>query len=54
MKFGSKVPTSGSAGWDDSAVETSLGDDINLDGGVTTRVVDRPSVDLGNCHDEFL
>jgi len=54
MKFGSKVRTGGSAGWDDSAVETSLGDDVNLDGWVATRIVDRSSVDLGDCHVGFL
>jgi hypothetical protein len=33
-------------------VKARLGDDIDLDGGVTTRVVDGASVDLGDGHDE--
>jgi hypothetical protein len=48
-----KVRTGGSAGWNDSAMETSFGDNVNLDGWVTTRIVDGSSVDLGNCHDGF-
>jgi hypothetical protein len=31
-------------------VKTGLGDDINLDGGVTSRVVDGACVDLGDSH----
>ena len=31
-------------------VEASVGDDINLDRGVSTRVVDGASVDLSNSH----
>ena len=45
------VRTGGSAGWDDGTVETGLSDDVNLDSGVTTRIVDRTSLDLGDCHD---
>ena len=32
-------------------METGLGDDVNFDGGVATRIVDRSSLDLGDCHD---
>lgn len=31
-------------------MEASLGDDINLDGGVTTGVVDGAGEDLGDSH----
>lgn len=31
-------------------METSLSDNVHLDGGVTTRVVDRAGVDLGDRH----
>lgn len=31
-------------------MKTSLGDNLDLDGGVTTRVVNRASVDLGDGH----
>jgi hypothetical protein len=31
-------------------VKTGLGDDVNLDSGVTTRVVDGAGVDLGDGH----
>ena len=33
-------------------MKTSLGDNVHLDGGVTARVVDRSSVDLGDRHDD--
>jgi hypothetical protein len=46
----STVRTGGSSGRNDSSVETSLGDDINLNGRVATRVVDRTSVNLGDRH----
>jgi hypothetical protein len=45
------VRTGRSAGGDNGTMKASLGDDINLDGGVTARVVDGASVDLGNGHD---
>lgn len=35
---------------DDGPVQAGLSDDVDLDGGVTTRVVDRTSVNLGNGH----
>lgn len=44
--------TSRSAGGDNGAVKARLGDDVDLDGGVTTGVVDGAGVDLGNGHDE--
>lgn len=37
---------------DNGTVETSLGDNVNLDGWVSTRVVDLTSVDLGDRHDD--
>lgn len=40
----------GSTGGDDGAVEAGLSDNVDLDGGVTTRVVDGASVDLGDSH----
>lgn len=36
--------------WDNGAVEAGLGNDVDLDGGVTTRVVDGAGVDLGDGH----
>lgn len=33
-------------------MEAGLGDNVDLDGGVTTRVVDGTSVNLGDRHDE--
>ena len=44
--------TSGSTRGHNGAVETGLGHDIDLDGGVTARVVDVASVDLGDGHGE--
>lgn len=38
------------AGRNDGPVEASLGNEINLDGGVTTGVVDRAGVNLGDGH----
>lgn len=35
----------------DGAVETGLGDNVDLDGGVSTGVVDVAGVDLGDGHD---
>ncbi len=35
-------------------MKTSLSDDIDLDGGVTARIVDGTSMDLGDGHDGFL
>jgi hypothetical protein len=45
------VRTGGSAGGDNGAVKAGLGDNVNLDGGVTARVVDGAGVDLGDSHD---
>ncbi|KAL2290733.1 hypothetical protein FJTKL_14732 [Diaporthe vaccinii] len=42
--------TSRCTGWDNGTVEASLGDDVNLNGGVATGVVDVASVDLGDTH----
>ena len=46
--------TSRSTGGDNSTVKTSLGDNVNLNGGVTAGVVDGAGVDLGDRHDEGL
>lgn len=48
---GGSVRTGRGTGGDDGAVETGLGDDVDLDGGVTTGVVDGAGEDLGNGHD---
>ena len=40
----------GSARGDNGAVQAGLSDDVDLDGGVTTRVVDGASVNLGDGH----
>jgi hypothetical protein len=42
--------TSRGTGGDNGAVQTGLGDNIHLDGGVAARVVDGTSVDLGDRH----
>lgn len=42
--------TSGSTRGDNGTVKTSLGDQINLDGGVAARVVDGPGVDRLDGH----
>lgn len=42
--------TSGSSRRNNGAVKTSLSDNVHLNGGVTTRVVDRAGVDLGDRH----
>ena len=47
------VGAGGSARWDDCAVQTSLSDDVDLDSGVTTGVIDRTRVDLRDCHVVF-
>jgi hypothetical protein len=44
--------TSGSSRWDNGTVETGLSDNVNLDGWVSTRVVDLTSVDLGDRHND--
>lgn len=44
--------TGGSSGGDNGTVETSLSDNVNLDGWVSTRVVDLTSVDLGDRHND--
>lgn len=44
------IQTSGSSGGDNSTVQTGLGDEINLNGRVTARVVDRAGMDLGDRH----
>jgi hypothetical protein len=51
-KLAGLVSTGGSSGWNDGAVKTGLGDNVDLDGGVTARVVDGTCVDLGDRHDE--
>lgn len=47
---GSTVLTSGGSRWDNGAVKASLGDNVDLDGRVTARVVDGTRVNLGNSH----
>lgn len=42
--------TGRSAGRDNGSVQTGLGDDINLNGGVATGVVDGAGEDLGDGH----
>lgn len=49
-EFAGFVGAGGCTGWDDSAVEASLGDNVDLDGRVATRVVDGTGVDLGDTH----
>lgn len=44
------VGAGGGTRGDDGAVETGLGDNVDLDGGVSTRVVDVAGVDLGDRH----
>ena len=50
--FSAFARTSGSSGWDNGTVQTGLGDNVNLDGWVSTRVVDLTSVDLGDRHND--
>ena len=45
--------TGRSARGDDGTMKARLRDDINLDGRVTARIVDRTCVDLGNSHDKL-
>jgi hypothetical protein len=45
------VGASGRAGGDNGAVQAGLGDNVDLDGRVATRVVDGTGVDLGDSHD---
>jgi hypothetical protein len=42
--------TGGSSRGNDGTMKTSLGDNIDLDSGITARIVDRPGVDLGDRH----
>jgi hypothetical protein len=44
------VGAGGGTGGDNGAVEASLGDNVDLDGGVSTGVVDVAGVDLGDRH----
>jgi len=44
--------TGGSSGRNDGTVKAGFGDDVNLDGRVTARVVHRTSVDLGDRHSD--
>lgn len=44
------VLAGGSARGDNGAVQAGLSDDVDLDGGVTTRVVDGASVNFGDGH----
>ena len=45
--------TCGSSGWNDSPVQAGFVDEVNLDGWVTSRVVDIAGVNFGDCHDEL-
>jgi hypothetical protein len=45
------VGAGGGTGGNDGAVKAGLGDDVDLDGGVSTGVVDVAGVDLGDRHD---
>lgn len=47
-----KLLTSGSTGGNNGAVEAGLGDNVDLNGGVTARVVHGTSVNLGDRHFE--
>lgn len=47
---GNRMLTCGSSRRNDSTVETGLGNNINLDSRVTTRVIDLARVDLGDGH----
>jgi hypothetical protein len=49
-ELASLVGTGRGTGRNDGAVQTSLGDNVDLDGGVTTGVVDGSGVDLGDSH----
>ena len=46
--------TGGSAGRDDSSVEAGLGDDVDLNGWIPSRVIDRTSFDFEDRHGGFL
>lgn len=46
------VQTSGSTGGDNGAVQTGLGDNVHLNGGVAARVVHGTGVNLSNRHFE--
>jgi hypothetical protein len=48
-----KLLTSGSTGGNNGAVEAGLGDNVDLNGGVTARVVHGTSVNLGDRHFEY-
>lgn len=45
-----KLLTSGSTGGNNGAVEAGLSDNVDLNGGVTARVVHGTSVNLGDRH----
>ena len=45
--------TSGGAGRNNCTVETSLCHDVDLDGGISSRVVDGSCVDLGDRHGDY-
>jgi hypothetical protein len=49
--FESKVRTGRGTRWNDGTMKTSLGNYIDLDGRVTTRIVNRTSMDLADRHD---
>lgn len=49
-----QIHTGGSTGGDNGAVQTSLSDNVHLNGGVTARVVHGTSVNLGDRHNEVM
>lgn len=48
-----RLLTGGSTGGNNGAVEASLGDNVDLNGGVTARVVHGTGVNLGDRHFEY-
>lgn len=50
----SRERTGGSSRRNNSTVQTGLGDNVHLNGGVTARVVHGTSVDLGDRHSDEL
>jgi len=42
-----------SSGWNDGPVQAGFVDEVDLDGWVTSRVVDIAGVNLGDCHGEL-
>ena len=49
-ELASLMGSGGSTGWHDGAVQARLADEVDLDGGVTTRIVDGAGVNLCDGH----